>query len=141
MSWWEIIKDLVPPLREALDALRTSKRKKRHLFVLKAIAPAGEHIDYVSRYVMTLEQISERIMMAQIEDAIEPEVRARAFLTGQATQEEEKAYEKKRLQQMKMGLPDVRDPDRLQEIEKILQEMTEAGRLTFYPPDRYAIKT
>ena len=42
---------------------------------------------------------------------------------------------------MKMGLPDVRDPDRLQEIEKILQEMTEAGRLTFYPPDRYAIKT
>ena len=86
MSWWKIIKDLVPPLREALDALRTSKRKKRHLFVLKAIAPAGEHIDYVSRYVMTLEQISERIMMAQIEDTIEPEVRARAFLTGQATQ-------------------------------------------------------
>lgn len=141
MSWWDLIKDFVPPLREAIDNLRTSKRNRRHFFILKAIAPPNEHPDYISRHWVTVQEASERIKIAQIEDACGRETLAKAFLTGQGSKEEDKAAKKSFFRQRRLGLPDVGDPNRDRKVEKLLQEMVDVEKLTFYPPNRYAIKT
>ncbi|MBI3668819.1 MAG: hypothetical protein HY237_03435 [Acidobacteria bacterium] len=89
---------------------------------------------------MSLDEICEKLMMAQIEDAIPAETRARAFLNGQSTPEEDKDAKKKFAAQRRVGIPDIHDPNRAGKVEHILQDMVEAGKLRFYPPDRYSIE-
>jgi len=41
--------------------------------------------------------------------------------------------------QSRVGLPGIRDTDRQRRLEQILDDMAQAGRLRFHPPDRWSI--
>ena len=136
MSWWDILKDVFSSLREAVDVLRTRRRRKLHLFVMKAIAlreyPNLQHVHY-----RPLSELTQKIYLAQIEDAAGgKETLARAFIEGTASTEQEKAFQKKLKAQTRLGLPQVNDPRREEKVEKILQEMVEAEKLSFAPQGR-----
>jgi hypothetical protein len=49
------------------------------------------------------------------------------------------SYQQVFRKQAKLGVPGIRDVDRQQKIESILDDMVEAGILRFHPPDMWSV--
>jgi hypothetical protein len=134
--FWDVAKELWPTIKDALKdgigAAMRSRRRRRHLLVLKAMgsfrgAPAS------------IEEIDHNLRIFQMEDAKAKDMSADLILDGGVHPEKEKAYRKRLVQQTRLGLPGLDASDRLARLEDILQEMYEHGKLSFLPPDYYAV--
>jgi len=133
---------IAPTLRDRLlsgiSAFRKAHRKKRHRFVLVAIATEPGHLVAPEpgerRY--DLATIDRRVYIAQMNAALGD---VPLFAQDPIPAEQERKYRKTIKAQCKLGLPDPADQDRLHKIEDILTEMVEDGLLAFHPPNMWVI--
>lgn len=139
VAFLTFLKGLVSPL---FDAWRSAKRRKLHIFVLKAMAATpGALAPDVTGHQLDLASIDRKVQIAQRhhlfgsdigEERLDGEVFMVPLPEGQQ-------LGKLTRKQSKMGLPGIRDTDRQQKLEQILHDMVEAGRLRFHPPNSWSI--
>jgi hypothetical protein len=140
----EILKELFPTLRDAtkngLAALRTTKRKRQQIFVLKAMAQLdpGQLMPPIQYPRYDLHTISNRIRIAQYETALQMHGQGDMILMPSAAEEEQFVRELRKVER-RYGLPSVRDPHRNERIEEILHRMVDDNRLRFHPPNMWSI--
>ena len=80
------------------------------------------------------------LYIAQVKDAGGVELTGELLATGEIRKEQEKTYKKKLKAQRRLGLPRLRDADRIEKIEQISQEMCAEGRAAFWPLDKYSLR-
>lgn len=142
---WDVFKTLFPKISEAIKdgfaALHKSRRRRQHIFVLKAITQLDPGVllpplEY-PRY--DLHTINNRLKIAQYEEAIRMHDGGDINLLLPPEEEHRFAAELKKVEK-EYGLPSVRDPQRAQKVERILHDMVEANKLIFYPPNTWSIR-
>jgi hypothetical protein len=142
MGWISHIFDLFVPelaksVRSGVSAFRSTRRKQRHRYILKAmttepnrlIAPEPGSIRY------DLVTIDRRLYIAQMHEAL-----GDVPLFHPIPPQKEKAYKATLKRQLKMGLPDPKDSEREKKTEEILHEMVDDNLLAFHPPNMWAVK-
>lgn len=138
----EVGKELLPSLRDSLkngiNAARTSKRKKRHLFILKAMGDdqSDNLIKDISNTSFDLPTIEHRLLMAQVGEAAGlhgRELQAQYYFGS--PRYDESVFKRQR----RLGIPSTNDPRRLEKLESILNEMVDDKKLKFLPPDRWMV--
>src|SRR5579863_6857793 len=136
------LKGLVSSLMERVDTRRLAKRRTLHIFVLKAIAatPGALAPDVAGRQ-FDLASIDRRLQMAQRHELLggnvgDEKVDGEIFMLSLP---EGKQLGELAKNQSRVGLPGIRDTDRQRRLEQILDNMAQAGRLRFHPPDRWSI--
>lgn len=144
---WDIFKEAFPSLKEAVKdgvvAFRASKRKRRNIFVLKAIVALHDETfpwPHMNGMTFDLPFIEMQIIAAIIEEATgrmyQKSYLAKAMYDTFFS-EEDRA--KCRTVAKKYGLPVREDKNARQKIEDVLHEMVEDGKLRFHPPERWTI--
>lgn len=136
--FWDVAKELLPTLKDALkDGIRAairSKRKKRHRFILKAMASFKEAQASVA-------DIARNLKVAQLEDAGIADLIIDKVLAGTLEKEQQQQrYNDNLTKQKRLGLPDLNDPERNEKLEEILHDMADDGDVTFWPPDKFSIR-
>ena len=141
-----MLKEFAPSLKEAatagVRAFRTSKRKSRHIFVLKAMAtnrdvnipwppPNGAQYEFFF--------IHRQINAAIIEEAMGEKFQNPRIPVALFHLMPKDDLKKCKAVGRKYGLPLVDDEQGKQKIEAILHEMKEANILKFHPPERWSI--
>lgn len=143
---FEIFKELFPSAKDAvkgaITGFRTSKRNHQDVFVLKAIArlPEGSLIPTIEYPRCDLHTISNRLRLAQYEEAFALLNGGDAWLMPTPTKQEEDAVAKQlKIVAKRYGLPGLHDPERHKKIEEILHRMVRDNRLRFHPPNMWSI--
>jgi hypothetical protein len=144
---WDIVKEIFPSLKDAVKdgvvAFRTSKRKRRNIFVLKAIVALPDESfpwPHTNGMAFDLPFIEMQIIAAIIGEATGRTYQKTYLAKGMYDaffSEEDRA--KCRAVAKKYGLPVREDKNARQKIENVLHEMVEDGKLRFLPPERWSI--
>jgi hypothetical protein len=144
MGWISHIVDLLAPelaksVRSGVSAFRSTRRKQRHRYVLKAITTEPDTLLAAEpgsvRY--DLASIDRRLYIAQMSEALGD---VPLFHDEPIPPEKEKAYRDALKRQRKLGLPDPKDPERQQKVEELLNEMVDNNLLGFHPPNMWVVK-
>jgi len=144
MGWIEHVLDLLAPelaksARSGISAFRSTRRKQRHRYVLKAmttepnrlVAPEPGSVRY------DLASIDRRLYIAQMGEALGD---VPLFHDEPIPPQKLKAYNAELKRQRKLGLPDPKDPERQQKVEELLNEMVDDNLLAFHPPNMWAVR-
>jgi hypothetical protein len=140
----EILKELFPTVKDAvkngLAALRTTRRKRQQIFVLKAMTQLdpGQLMPPLHYPRYDLCTISNRVRIAQYEAALKMHGQGDMILMPSAAEEEEFKRELKKVDR-RFDLPPVRDLNRDDKIESILHQMVDDNKLRFHPPNMWSI--
>lgn len=141
---WDIFKEFFPTvkdsIRNGLQALKTTKRKRQNIFVLKAITklPEGHLLPPVQYPRYDLHTIADHIRIAQYEEALRMHDGSDMVLIP--TPEEEKQFAQElRTVEKRFGLPSVRDAERNEKIETVLHRMVDDNKLRYHPPNMWSI--
>src|SRR5947209_573900 len=142
---YDIIKELFPSLRDAakgaVTGFRRAKRKRQHIFILKAITrPRIDHglsMRTPEGWRYDLSTIERKIYIAQVQAAINIHRDEDVALMLSPEEQEEFREELKAIQK-KYGLPAINDPKRAEKIEDILHDMVDI-KLRFHPPNSWSI--
>ena len=137
MAWCKLIWKAWQSL---LSPIRAYRRGQLHLFILKAISPkpivprpAGER--------PTLHQIADRIKTAQIDYEVGDLTIGQRMGWNYVTRQQRKTAADRADWLGALGLPDRNGPRYEEKIEEILQQMVDAGKLIYHPPDKYSLRS
>lgn len=143
-------------LKNGLRAFRTSRRKRQHSFVLKAITrPSHDHglsVPPTEGWRYDLATINRNLYAAHLEAAVacyknEEMAHLEAAIGSYQNKEselpllavEQEDYRKElKAVQKRYALPKLHDPKRAAKIEAILHDMED--KLRFHPPNFWSIK-
>lgn len=141
----DLLKEVFPTIKDALknsfQAFRTTRRKRQHIFVLKAITrPSNDRGLSVlptegRRY--DLATIDGKLYRAHLEAVVGGPQKDDAALPLLAVEQEQFRKQLKAVQK-RYGLPKLHDPKRAKKIEAILHDMED--KLRFHPPNFWSIK-
>lgn len=122
-----------------LSWLDTERKKRRDIFILKAITNAhSARVGFsIEKPQLDLREIEGLLTVAQLSEAGCHDGDS-CYLSPLVTPEQVAPYRRalKRVE-WKYGLPSLHDPRRLHKIEAILHEMS--ATLKFHPPDKWSI--
>jgi hypothetical protein len=152
----EVFPTIKDALKNGLRVFHTNRRKRQHIFVLKAITrPSHDHglsvlptegrrydLATIGRnlYLAHLEAAIacyKNEEMAHLEAAIGSHQNEETLLPLLAVEQQQFRKELKAVQK-RYGLPKLRDPKRAAKVEAILHDMED--KLRFHPPNFWSIK-
>jgi hypothetical protein len=134
-----ILEAIASPVFKWIRNKGEAKRRRLHIFVLKAIGRTGGIVaPDLTGHRFDLASIDRLLLIAQLNEALGGDQRIEEIMVL-FEDPDTKEYHRKWKQQVKLGLPGRRDADRMQKLEQILHDMTEAGKLRFHPPNMWSV--
>jgi len=141
MMEWVVgaLEKTVPWVLDCWKAGQRGKRRRLHIYVLKAMGRAdGIVAPDLDGVRFDLASIDRKLLIAQRHEALGGDEAIDDFILF-AEEPETKQYRAALKKQEKKGLPGVHDADRRQKLENILHDMVEAGKLRFHPPSMWSV--
>ena len=115
------------------------RHKQLHLFILKAVT-ANPYARPQPGEKLSIQRIGERIKSAQIDYEVGDLTIGQRMGWNYITRQQRKTAADRAGWLRSLGLPDRKGPRYEAEIEEILQQMVDAGKLNYHPPDCYSIR-
>ena len=126
-------------LRALISTVLVFRRKKVHLFILKAIT-ANPYARPQPGERLTIQRIAERTKSAQIDYEVGDLTIGQRMGWNYVTKQQRKTAADRAGWLRSIGLPDRNNPKYEEQIEEILQQMVEEGKLSYHPPVSYSIR-